>query len=158
MLPYVPFHSSHHAVTRTLHYTSSKTALTMLSYSGRVNTSSTTVAQPNSTSTKLVTYTIRFHKTQVGQPVWYQRRHRSSSTVDNRHRNSKIRADHSDRPHPSARARVHARSLPCCTKAHLQFKTPHRASFITSNSDTVTDTCCPHVDIRPHSRFLDLEH
>ena len=131
----------------------------MLSYSGRVNTSSTTVAQPNSTSTKLVTNTIRFYKTQVGQPVWYQRRQRNSSTVDNRHRNSKIRADHSDRPHPSAR--VHARSLPCCTNAHLQFKTPHRASFITSNSGT---QCIRHWLLSrgyPTSlemRSLDLEH
>ncbi len=155
---YPTYYFTVHTMQWRVHCTSSKTALTMLSYSGRVNTSSTTVAQPNSTSTKLVTYTIRFHKTQVGQPVWYQRRHRTSSTVDKRHRNSKIRADHSDRQHPSARARVHARSLPCCAKAHLQFKTPHRASFITSNSDTVTDTCCSHVDIRPHSRSLDLEH
>ena len=128
----------------------------MSSYIGRVHTSSTTVAHLDSTST------IRFYKTQDGHPVWHQRRHRDRSVVDHRHRNiTKKKSElttQTDHTHTRARARLHARSLPCCTKAHLQFKTPHRASSITSNSDTVTDTCCSHVDIRPHSRSLDLEH
>ena len=136
----------------------------MSSYIGRVHTSSTTVAYLDSTSTKLLANTFRFYKTQDGHPVWHQRRHRDRSVVDHRHSqySVKIRADHSIPPHTHTRARASARALtvmmPGVTKERLQFTMPPRASVVTSNSETETDTCCSHVDIRPHSRSLDLEH
>ena len=56
-------------------------------------------------------------------------------------------------PTDHTRARTHAPAraltvlMPCFTKARLQFTTPPRASVVTLNSETETDTCCSHVDI-----------